>query len=271
MKWISQATAFLGRQLHLYKRFWKWEVVWLAYTILITLSIGYLGDGASAVTGVEIDTAKYTLYILVGSLMWGYLAVIFWEMTNLIMVERWEDVIEYTFMAPVNRLVHLFSMAIFGVLYSILRMFVLLLVMALVFSLDLSNTNFMGIVVILLAGSIAFIGIGIFMSLFPLLSPERGEMVARIGEAVILVISGIYYPITVLPVWLQYFAVLSPATYALEGMRAAVIDGAGTWSLFVSYGLPMLLAGIVLVPFGYFCFLKAERYAKMHGKLKRSG
>ena len=43
-----EANAFLGffeRQRNLYRRYWVWEVVWLVYSIVSTLSIGYLASG----------------------------------------------------------------------------------------------------------------------------------------------------------------------------------------------------------------------------------
>ena len=42
----------------------------------------------------------------------------------------------------------------------------------------------------------------------------------------LLVVSGVYYPVEVLPQWMQWIATISPATYALEGIRAAILDGA---------------------------------------------
>ena len=40
-------------------------------------------------------------------------------------------------------------------------------------------------------------------------------------------ISGVYYPVSVLPEWMQFLSVFSPATYALDGLRDAIIEGDG--------------------------------------------
>ena len=84
----------------------------------------------------------------------------------------------------------------------------------------------------------------------------------------LLVVSGVYYEVTVLPEWMQWIAKISPATYALRGIRDAIMNGAGlawhdVW--------PLLVIGAVSVPLGLFVFRTGERYAKRHGKLKRSG
>jgi ABC-2 type transport system permease protein len=70
-----------------------------------------------------------------------------------------------------------------------------------------------------------------------------------------------------MPEWMQWLASVSPATYALEGMRAALLDGAGVGEQL----WPLALLGVVAVPVGLLTFRAGERYAKRHGKLKRSG
>ncbi len=46
-------------------------------------------------------------------------------------------------------------------------------------------------------------------------------------QSVLLLISGVYYPIEVLPPWMQVLSHLSPATYVLDGVRGALIHGRG--------------------------------------------
>ena len=89
-------------------------------------------------------------------------------------------------------------------------------------------------------------------------------------QAVFLLVSGVYYPVSVLPDWLQTISKLSPATYVLAGMRAALLPGTSDQSLW-SYVAPLLLMGVVMLPLGIHLFQRAERYTKRTGKLKRNG
>jgi ABC-2 type transport system permease protein len=73
-----------------------------------------------------------------------------------------------------------------------------------------------------------------------------------------------------MPGWMESLAALSPATYALEGIRAAILDGAGLAELGGELW-PLALLGVVSIPLGLGVFRLGERYAKRHGKLKRSG
>ena len=53
--------------------------------------------------------------LLIGGVIWAYLGIIFEILTETVAWERWEGTIEYTFMAPLSRPVHLFGMGLFAV------------------------------------------------------------------------------------------------------------------------------------------------------------
>ena len=55
-----------------------------------------------------------------------------------------------------------------------------------------------------------------------MLFTERGAQMAYIIRAVMLLVSGVYYPVTVLPGWLQAVAKVTPTTYMLDGLRASL-------------------------------------------------
>jgi len=267
---IRASYAFVERNFNLTKRYWGWEIVWLIYSIANALSITFIGAGTEEVTGQRIDAAHLILYLLVGTLVWHYLSVVFDQVSELIAWERWEGTIEYTFMAPVSRLTHMVGQTLFSLVYGLFHTAVILSVVALFFRLDLSGANLLGGVMVLLSGSLSFIGLGMVASVLPLLFPERGAQMTHVIQAGLLLISGVYFPVSVLPRWMQPLTRLSPATYVLEGMRAALLDGASTAGLFVYVGR-LLAIGVAAIPAGLFIFRRAELYAKRTGKLKRSG
>ena len=73
-----------------------------------------------------------------------------------------------------------------------------------------------------------------------------------------------------LPQWMQAISTISPATYALRGIRPAILDGAHRPQVWGDIW-PLLLIGVVAIPLGLWVFRRGEVYAKRHGKLKRSG
>ena len=268
---MRQSYAFVARNFNLVKRYWGWEVVWLAYSIANSLSVTFIGAGAGEITGQQgINTNFLITYLLIGTLVWRFLASIFNNISEMIAWERWEGTIEYTFMAPVHRFNQMLGQTLFAIIYSLIFTVIIGAVVASFFSLDFSNADFGSALLILLVGSISFVGIGVVASILPLLYPERGAQMTNIVQAFFLLVSGIYYPISVLPKWLQILAKISPATYVLEGMRAALLPETAHSSP-SSYVWPLLLMGVIMLPLGIYLFERAETYTKRTGKLKRNG
>ncbi len=270
MNEILAGKAFIDRNLNLSKRYWKWELVFLVYTIVNSLTIGFIGKGVESITGTPIDTQFYILYMLIGSILWGYLSILFEIISETVTWERWEETIEYTFMAPIHRATHLLSVCGYAIIYGLLRSSLILLVLSFFFKLDLSNANLLSALMVLAIASFSFIGLGMCAAVLPLVSPEKGIQVVSIFQSLLLMFSGVYYEIHVLPVWMQWIARFTPATYALRGMRACILHSAG-WSELWPYLGPLLIFGCILIPAGLLIFIRMERWAKQKGVLKRSG
>lgn len=263
---MRASMAFVERNFNLIKRYWSWEMVWLIYSIADSLAVSFIGLGMGELGGVSAVNTKYmVVYLLIGTLVWRFLSIIFYWITELISIERWEGTIEYTLMAPIHRLTHMAGQTFFALIYSVFFTSVILLVTALIFKIDLSNANLLGGLVMLLAGSFSFVGISIMASVLPLLFPERGAQMTHVFIALLLLVSGVYYPISVLPGVLRVLAVYSPATYVLEGVRMALLEGAPIAALWPKIW-PVLLMGAGLIPMGLWVFNQGERYAKKNGQ-----
>jgi ABC-2 type transport system permease protein len=257
------------RNLYLTRRYIWWDVAFFVWTVANTLTIVFIANGIEA-NGGTIDVKRATTFLLVGAVIWAYLGIIFEFLTETVAWERWEGTIEYTFMAPLSRLTHLAGMGAYAVLYGLVRASLLFAVVGFFFDLDMSSADFLAAIVVLLVASISFIGIGMMTAVLPLISPEKGAQLGFVAQGVLLVVSGVYYPVAVLPGWMQWIANISPATYALDGVRGAILDGAGLASMGREL-LLLLLIGAVCIPVGMALFSAGERYAKRNGKLKRSG
>ncbi len=262
-------TGVVERNWYLVKRYAIWEVAWFVWTVANTLTIVFIAKGVEA-SGGSLDVDRLTTVLLIGAVMWSYLGILFEILTETVAWERWEGTIEYTFMAPLSRPVHLFGMGLFAVAYGLVRTAALFGVMALFVDLTLQSANFGAALVVLAVASVSFIGIGMMTAVLPLISPEKGMQLGFIAQGILLVVSGVYYSVDVLPGWMQWLSTISPATYALRGIRAAILDGTGAGALWGDIW-PLLVIGVVSIPLGLWVFHRGEVYAKRHGKLKRSG
>jgi ABC-2 type transport system permease protein len=158
---------------------------------------------------------------------------------------------------------------------------VVLLGLMLFTNLNLAGANLFGLFIVLLVSMLAFVGLGLMAAALPVMSPERGAEATHIFQGLLLLVSGVYYPVSVLPKWIQPLSMLSPATYTLSACRKLVGIGnpastsehlAGApLSAVASELMVLALMGVVLIPSGLWVFGRVERWAKHTGKLKRTG
>jgi ABC-2 type transport system permease protein len=262
-------AGIVERNTYLIRRFAWWELAWFLYTVANTLTIVFIAKGVEA-AGYRLDVNRETIVLLIGAVVWSYLGLIFEIETETVAWERWEGTIEYTFMAPLSRPAHLLGMGAFAVVYGVLRTVLLFALVASFLDVHFGNPNFATATLVLAVSSVSFVGIGMMTAVLPLVSPEKGTQLGFIAQGLLLVVSGVYYPVSVLPQWMQWISVVSPATYTLEGARRAILDGAGPAAVWNDIW-PLIVIGVIAIPLGLYVFSLGERYAKRHGRLKRSG
>jgi ABC-2 type transport system permease protein len=113
------------------------------------------------------------------------------------------------------------------------------------------------------------------------MSAERGAEATHIFQGSLLLVSGVYYPVEVLPKWMQTLSLISPATYTLSACRKLIGVGKSESVPGHLVGAPLsavtreliilALMGAVLMPLGLWVFGRIEAWAKRAGKLKRTG
>jgi len=80
-------------------------------------------------------------------------------------------------------------------------------------------------------------------------------------------ISGVYYPIKILPVWLQHVAFFLPSSHVFEGMRAVLFEQ----TFRVDLLLNALILNVVYLALGAGAFLAYFHIARVRGQLLHVG
>jgi ABC-2 type transport system permease protein len=109
--------------------------------------------------------------------------------------------------------------------------------------------------------------VGIFVSGLVMRNGLGAESIAWTLMFAVMPLACIYYPVSVLPAWLQYVAWSLPPTYVFEGMRALLIDHSFRADLMLD--ALAINAGLLSASFG--AFLALLRSAQKNGSLLSSG
>jgi ABC-2 type transport system permease protein len=208
---------------------------------------------------------NYFAFAVVGIAFFDYLTVSMAAFENSLQEARQNGVLEPLLVSQTPLSLLVLGSAVYPYVLLSLRTVVYLGWAVLIFDFPVANANWLGAALLLGGSILAFAGLGILSASYLMLY-KRGNPVRWFFLGVSGVIGGILYPVAVLPEWLQTLARFVPVTYSLEGMRAALLGGAGMAELWPSLRA-LLLFGAVLLPVSLAVFAWAVRRTKVIGTL----
>jgi ABC-2 type transport system permease protein len=209
--------------------------------------------------------STYFAYSLVGFVFFDYLHAAVDSFDRALEEARDTGTLEPLLVTQVSLPVVLIGSSMYPFALTTLRVALYLGWGRVLFGFPLGAANWVSVVVVLVATLLSFSGLGIFSSSYLLLF-KRGNPSKWFFIGISSVVGGMLFPVSILPGWLQVVAYLNPVTYALDAMRAALLDGAGL----VAVAKPLLilfLFAIVLLPTSIMAFSWALRRTKVTGTL----
>jgi len=133
------------------------------------------------------------------------------------------------------------------------------------YNVSMAKANLLSALVVFFLTVLSFAGVGMLWAGIVMLV-KRGEAIMAAGGYLVVLLGGVLFPVTVLPAWIQGLAALMPLTYALEGMRLALLKG---YSLGDLAGTVFILGifAVILLSLGMMTFSITVRSAKKWGSL----
>ena len=164
--------------------------------------------------------------------------------------------------APVSTIV--LGSAAWSYAFTTLRVLVYIF-LGVLLGLDLRGANCLAALATLLVAIIAFASLGIIAAGI-IMVIKRGDPVTALFNSVAALIGGVYYPVAVMPDWLQFIAHLLPITYALNAMRLALLSDA-TWAEIMPDLTALIAFAAILFPVSLLVFSRAVEWARHDGSL----
>lgn len=157
------------------------------------------------------------------------------------------------------------SSVIYGLLYTLVRTAAFLGMGIVFFGLNMGHANYLGGLVVLLLTLTSFSSAGI-LSAGIIMIFKKGDPVDFLFGSLSRVFSGVFFPVTVFPVWLQYVAWALPLTHALEGIRLTLLVGAPLHAI-AGHLWYLVIFSLVTLPLSIIIFGHAVKHAKINGTL----
>ncbi len=245
-KWAGKARAFFLRDLRTDMSY-RFTFLLEAANIFATLSAFFF---LSKIMGASI-AGRYQPFpfLLLGMAMNGYLTTALYCFSQGVRGSQQVGVIKTVLGAPISPLEFL----VYSSLYPLCRAAFDAMIYILggtLFGMSLARMNLSAALVIFVLSVAAYASIGILSATFALIF-KKGDPLIWLFGGLSWLLGGVFYPLEVLPGWMQQAAHLLPISHALKGMRAALLEGASiaqlgpeiaSLAIFLALTLPISLA-----------------------------
>jgi ABC-2 type transport system permease protein len=221
-----------------------------------------LGDSVAPL--LEAYGGDYFAFAIIGVAFASYFGLGLNGFARALREAQTTGTLEAMIMTPTSVSTIVVGSAVWSYAFTTFRVLVYLL-LGILLGLDLRGANYLAALVTLLISIVAFASIGIIAAGI-IMVIKRGDPVTSLFNNVAALIGGVYYPIAVMPEWLQAIARLLPITYALHAMRLALLAGA-TWREILPDLLALAGFAIVLFPLSLLVFARAVEWARRDGSL----
>jgi ABC-2 type transport system permease protein len=257
----TRIAAIVLRQIYLLRGSPQRVLPLFAWVAIDVVLWGFISRYLNGVAHAGFD---FTSALLGAVLLWDFLTRVMQGVTMAFFEDVWSRNFLNFFATPLRTSEYLAGLIATGVVTSLLGLMVMLVLAWVVFglsflSLGLALAPFL--MVLFLSGiALGVTGAGIVLRLGP-----ASEWLIWPIPTLVAPFAGVFYPITVLPGWMQAISKALPPSYVFEGMRAVVAGKPPPWSL-LALGGGLAIAYVALA---WLFFGAVYRYAIRTGLIAR--
>ena len=259
--------AFLKRDIQIdlsYKLQFVLQFINIFFSTALTFFLSELfGRGISDKLGGY--GGDYFSFVIVGIALTDYMSVSLDEFSDEISAAQVEGTLETLLVTPTSVYTVLFSSSLYSYFHTSLRVLVYMLLGVLLFGLKIHLTSILALVVLIILTIGSFVGIGLISAAFILVF-KQGSPIPLLMTTASGLLGGVFYPVDVLPDWLEPVSQLLPITHALEAMRQILLNGA-SFAVISEKVLILVFFSAILIPMGLAAFGYGLKIARREGSL----
>lgn len=207
--------------------------------------------------------AGYLEFVVVGMLLSTFLQIGMSHVAGSIRNEQLMGTLESVLLTPTAIGTIQVGSVVYAIVYVPIRTLLFFGLIAGIFGVHLSAVGILPAIALLVLFTPFVWGVGV-LAAAGMLTFRRG-VGANFAVSLLLLGSGAFFPLSVLPRWIQHVAVANPIARAIDGMRAALI--AGDFHGFGTTALIVFAASVITFGLGLFAFKLALARERARGTL----
>ena len=203
-------------------------------------------------------------YFITGGAYMSYVSVAMSSFQSAIRSEQSMGTLEYLLMSDTPLWQILTFSGITSFLWTSVNVGMIFIFLVAVFNVQMEINILLSIFVLLLSviciGGIGLVSAGIIMV------TKRGDPVSWTFTTLSGLVSGAFFPIAILPIWIRWTSYIMPTTYAIRALRKALLVNA-TFSSVRGDVLILTLMSLITIPMGLVTFKWGFNKAREKGSL----
>lgn len=240
------------------------EIFGIITALLTFYFIGRLFEGKVATHLIPYG-GDYFSYVLLGLTLSNYIGTSLSGITSRISNEQRMGTFEALLLSPTRTWHLLASMNLWGLIYNTVESILYILFGIFLFGVDLTAVHLLSCLIIFSLTIISFGSLGLLSAAFVVVF-KRGNPVSWLAGGSLGLLGGVYFPVSVFPLWLKNISQVLPITHSIQAMQLAVYKGYSPGMLLPQIGL-LILFCLILVPAGLVSFGYALKKARYDGSL----
>ena len=212
---------------------------------------------------------EYIGFVIVGGTMTAFWLNVLWSMGAQLYWDKEAGNLELYVITPGPLMAILLGMAIGGLIFSIPRAVTILVLSTFFFGVSYQTSGLPLLLPVFAVTMAALYGMGMMFSSIFLISGREGWHLSNMLQEPIYLVSGFFFPVKVLGVWVATFASIIPLTLGLDAMRQLMF---GTDTTFGFLSVPLELAilsvlSVVFITAAWLMLGKLEEIGRREGRL----
>jgi ABC-2 type transport system permease protein len=264
---FRRIQAFIKKEF-LLQLSYQFQFLFMIFGVFTTVATYFFIDrlfGRQIAPELAAFGTNFFAYVLVGNAFFAYVGTAIGGLSGRITDEQSLGTLEVLLGTPTRLWVVILAIAVWNTLYASVEVVMYFLIGGVVFGVDFGGINWPALAAVLGLAIVVFNSIGLAEAGCLLLF-KRGAVGAWVFNGLTAVLGGVFFPVAVMPEWLQWMAELNPITYAVRGLQLAIFQGSGVGEL--AKDLAVLTAfAAVLVPAGLGIWQWTLRHARIEGSL----
>ena len=208
---------------------------------------------------------NYFPFVLIGIAVQNYLTLSLSRFSGSLRESQLSGTLEAVLVTPVRLPSFLIGSTAYSFVFNALRIFIYLAIGSLLFHVNFNWARLPAAIGVIGLTIAAFSCLGIFSASFIMLF-KRGDPINWGFNVISWLLGGVYYPVNILPLWLQKVAYVIPMTHSLEALRLILLTD-HRFSGLLDHLLVLGLWGAIGLPASLLCFRYALNRARIQGTL----